>query len=173
MQDQSEITESDLCIACGMCCDNTLFGRVVVEKDEAEVLTDLEFEITEYDDGELSFDQPCPRLCDKKCEVYKDRPWTCQSYNCVTITKWRDGEISAEMAAANVAEALQAKEDLLELIGEKDHFTLRRDIAKKMAKSGHKLPSYAPQVEKLERILDEHFRTEDYWMVLGTQGHAE
>ncbi len=164
MPSRPEITESALCCACAMCCDNTLYGRVVIEAEEAVQLRALGIEVIEYDDGELSFDQPCPRIRKGICEVYEDRPWTCQSYVCETINAMRDDKIDAEEAKARVDMALAAKAELGRVIGTKDMFETRRALTDAIAEKGRKakLPPYAPQVFALERILDRWFRTDEY-----------
>ena len=163
-EDVPHPAESDLCLECGMCCDNTMFGRVVVEEDEARTIRGLGIEIIEYDDGELSFNQPCPRLCDKKCQVYESRPWTCESYVCETIKDLRRGDIFANEAQARIETVLGAKAALAKQAGDADLFEYRNAVTDAIegGEPPSAIPNCTPELVRLETLLNRWFRTEDY-----------
>lgn len=161
---KSHPAESDLCLSCGMCCDNTMFGRVVVDEDEARTIRRLGIEVIEYDDGELSFNQPCPRLCDKMCQVYKQRPWTCESYVCETIKDLRKGTIDAAEAQDRIDTVLDAKAALARQAGDVDLFEYRNTVtdALEEGEPASAIPECTPELVRLETLLNRWFRTEDY-----------
>lgn len=66
----------DLCRACGLCCDGTLFGLVPVTAEEAR-RTRLPLVRA------LGTPQPCAALgADRACGVYADRPGACRAFVC-------------------------------------------------------------------------------------------
>jgi uncharacterized protein len=76
----------DLCLACGMCCDGTLFDFVRLESaDNVALLKKLGMPVTRSrgKDPVSRFAQPCHALCkDRTCRIYTDRPSQCRSYEC-------------------------------------------------------------------------------------------
>jgi len=71
----------DICLACGLCCDGTLFSHVTLQdSDDSDALAILELE--QVDDAS-SFVQPCQVLgsCGS-CQVYHDRPVMCAKFEC-------------------------------------------------------------------------------------------
>ncbi|GAA0280280.1 hypothetical protein GCM10009127_21790 [Alteraurantiacibacter aestuarii] len=174
MSAEADPTESELCLACGMCCDNTLFGRVISSAEEAPQLRALGIQVIEYDDGEFSFNQRCPRLRGFKCEVYQSRPHTCQSYVCETINALRDGTITGQQAQSRITQTLAAKRDLALAIGDErdpqeDQAEARARVTEALGKGkrGHQLPGFAPQAMALERLLDRWFREDSYKTMTG------
>lgn len=76
----------DLCRACGLCCDGTLFDGVKLEAhDDAQKLKALGLPIT-TSRGKTPvarFPQPCGALCaDRSCRLYANRPWQCRVFEC-------------------------------------------------------------------------------------------
>lgn len=67
---------------CGLCCDGTLFGSVIVQPDELERLTRVKLHIVDQD-GALSLNQRCTALRGCLCDVYTERPAACAEYECL------------------------------------------------------------------------------------------
>ncbi len=148
-----------------MCCDNTLFGRVISSEEEAPKLREMGIEVIEYDDGEYSYNQPCPRLCERRCEIYRERPHTCETFACETIKSLRAAEITSEDVTERIRRTHAARENLARVLGgKKDMFDARTELTDAIAKTGRKtqLPHYASQVFALERLLDAWFREDSY-----------
>jgi uncharacterized protein len=97
----------DLCTACGMCCDGTLFDWVNLDPGELDDVSRLGLPV-ETVDGKTGFRQPCPRLSGSRCTVYAGRPGKCRKYECTTLAQLRKGEIAREEAQRRVASALTA-----------------------------------------------------------------
>ncbi len=155
-----------------MCCDNTMFGRVVVDEDEARTIRKLGIEVIEYDDGELSFNQPCTRLCDKMCQVYEHRPWTCESYVCETINDLRKGDIEQAEAQDRIDTVLDAKAALARQAGDVDLFEYRNTVtdALEEGEPASAIPECTPELVRLETLLNRWFRTDDYAKVVPKEG---
>ncbi len=99
----------DLCLACGLCCDGTLFGHVrLVAGDDAKKLKALGLPVVAPRTGSAAkrFPQPCAALCaDGTCRVYADRPAQCRSFECGVFKAARAGEIPFSNALRTVKQA--------------------------------------------------------------------
>ena len=75
-----------LCLACGLCCDGTLFDNVQLgPRDDAKHLRalGLPVAVTRGRAAVTFFRQPCAALCaDRTCRVYADRPGQCRAFEC-------------------------------------------------------------------------------------------
>ncbi len=147
-----------------MCCDNTMFGRVIVTKWEALRLRRKGIDVTTYDDGERSFDQPCPRLADGGCGIYKSRPHTCRAYICEMLKELRSGAIDGAEAQARIDRVQAAKAALLPQAEGQDLFLYRNAItdALEAGAEPNTLAGCTPELVELEGLLNQWFRTEDY-----------
>ena len=76
----------ELCLACGLCCDGTLFDNVRLGPgDDARQLKarGLPVEVSRAKTPVTYFRQPCSALCaDRTCRVYAERPAQCRSFEC-------------------------------------------------------------------------------------------
>lgn len=70
-----------LCTQCGICCDGTLYGSVVVAAHEVPRLQRIGLPIL-IEQGAATMRQPCAALRGLSCSVYADRPTTCGDYQC-------------------------------------------------------------------------------------------
>jgi uncharacterized protein len=123
-----ERSGSTLCLACGMCCDGTLFQTVELTADEVEpwrrrgltVLTDRDAP---------RFTQPCPHHQGGACSIYGDRPSTCERFRCPLLDKYTKGELSEEECLARVAQVKALARSLWAVIqAAPDRRTLRAGI---------------------------------------------
>jgi Fe-S-cluster containining protein len=95
----------ELCQACALCCDGTLFVRVSVTETEAAVLEKSGLATELRANNRRVLPQPCAALKGSKCGCYADRPATCREYVCLLATALEDGEVSFEGALKIVEEA--------------------------------------------------------------------
>lgn len=92
--------EADLCKACGMCCNGTLFHSVTVTEEERRKLGNGPEYFTD-EKGDLHMRQGCVHLsAENGCTVYKDRPAVCQKYSCLLLDRLRSGKLSPRQAQA-------------------------------------------------------------------------
>jgi Fe-S-cluster containining protein len=91
-----------LCTDCGLCCDGTFYGSVVVAEDEAARLGRVGLRVLQYD-GACGMPQPCTALRGCLCDVYADRPRACAAYECELRKSVKAGEQPLEDARAKIA----------------------------------------------------------------------
>lgn len=98
----SERDADDLCTECGLCCDGTFFGSVLVATTERERLERVGLRIVDAD-GARSMAQPCSALRGCLCAVYRDRPTACVQYQCLLRKRVVAGEVPLADARTTVA----------------------------------------------------------------------
>jgi Fe-S-cluster containining protein len=101
MEPRSAEECSDLCVSCGLCCQGALHDLVPLEEDELERALRLHLPVVESP-LRLAFRLPCPRLEDRRCTVYQERPRTCASYACGVLRAYSDGEIDGGTARERI-----------------------------------------------------------------------
>jgi Fe-S-cluster containining protein len=92
-----------LCMQCGLCCDGTFYGSVVVADDERPRLERVGLRIVQ-DGGATAMPQPCSALRGCLCAVYEERPTACAAYECVLRKSVSTGARSMDEAIAAVAQ---------------------------------------------------------------------
>jgi Fe-S-cluster containining protein len=107
----------ELCSACGLCCDGTLYGRVVLDTGEAEGLARLRLPVIQ-DGNERGLPQPCAAHGPDGCTIYEHRPRSCAVYECAVYRQLRHGEITAEAARSRVSEARRLADAVRALLPE-------------------------------------------------------
>ena len=143
---------STLCLACGMCCDGTLFTRVAVEPGEVARLEAHGLTLAERPEGGRALPQPCAALDGRCCTVYADRPAGCRRYRCNLLVALEEGEVGLADAEATVADAHARRARATEAAG------APLAQARRTLREGG-LPDAAVDVlHDLERFLDRHFR---------------
>lgn len=70
---------TNICLACGLCCDGTLIGHVQLANEELAAVKEV-MEIEESH-GHGFFLQPCKKFCNG-CAIYDKRPNHCASFEC-------------------------------------------------------------------------------------------
>lgn len=109
----SEKKVSDLCVACGLCCDGTLFPYAYVrDEEDRKIADDLGLTTAEIKD-KLFFNLPCPHFSGC-CTVYdKSRPHTCSAFFCPPIKKYQRNEQPFEEAEAQIRLFKEHRDKLL------------------------------------------------------------
>ncbi|MDQ8180052.1 YkgJ family cysteine cluster protein [Pelagicoccus sp. SDUM812005] len=117
----------ELCLACGMCCDGTLFDNVRLGADEdaaAVKALGLPVRFSRAKVPVAFFRQPCRALgADCTCSVYANRPAQCRSFECGVFKAAESGDIGYESAHRLVKQARKRAErarKLLRKMGERD-----------------------------------------------------
>lgn len=109
------MTPSDLCVACGMCCDGTMFNNVVCSKEEAEYMGTFGIgsKKAEKIDSYVFF-VPCPLHVNGSCSIYEDprKPKTCSGFKCTLLKRVLNNEVTPEQALVKVERMKKAKKDL-------------------------------------------------------------
>ncbi len=103
-----------VCVACGFCCDGTLFDRVEVSSKEKERLQDKGKFYTRSN-GEIRMRLGCQYLgSDGRCECYQKRPRKCRSYQCELLKSVEAGITSMQDAVNIVREARMLRDKSIE-----------------------------------------------------------
>ena len=109
-----------LCLACGLCCDGTLFDNVQLGPgDDAKKIKALGLPVT-VSRGRTPvtfFRQPCPALCaDRTCQVYADRPGQCRAFECGVFKDAHAGRITFAAALRLVKQARLKADNIRRLL---------------------------------------------------------
>jgi Fe-S-cluster containining protein len=91
---------SELCLACGLCCDGGLFDLVNLEDDDRARLAENGLGAPEH------LPHPCPHYISSACSIYAIRPFRCRDYQCRVLEHMLEGELSRDEAHALVDQAL-------------------------------------------------------------------
>jgi uncharacterized protein len=99
------LTISELCQACGICCQGALFRYALVTADEVARLSARGVPTTRRRNGALALRLGCTALKGTVCTIYDVRPRACDAYFCQLAQKLRGGLASPEDAMRLVAQA--------------------------------------------------------------------
>lgn len=109
-----------LCLACGLCCDGTLFDGVQLEPgDDPRRLQALGLPVTSFRGRQpvTRFAQPCSALCaDRACRLYADRPRQCRVFECGVFKAASAGQIDGATARRLVKRARQRADQVRRLL---------------------------------------------------------
>lgn len=103
-----EDASQELCVACGLCCDGTLFEWAgLALEDTPEQLRSSDIRCSQ-DSAQRRFDLPCHHHQQRRCTIYRAwRPRVCGSFKCQLLRRLESGEVSAEQALAIVEKTNQ------------------------------------------------------------------
>lgn len=111
-----------LCLACGLCCDGTLFDLVKLEaSDDAKrlVALGLPVKVSRGKTPIARFPQPCAALCaDRTCRLYADRPWQCRVFECGVFKDLKAGRTTLASALRTVKSARWRADKIRRLLRE-------------------------------------------------------
>jgi len=111
-----------LCLACGLCCDGTLFEHVRLgPADDAKILKarGLPVLVARTKPRIVHSLQPCAALCtDGSCRIYSDRPTQCRTFECGVYADLQAGRIRLAAALRLIKEARRRADRVLRLLRE-------------------------------------------------------
>lgn len=150
---------SGLCLACGLCCNGTLFSKVRLGTgDDADRLRELGFPVN--NDPSPEFAQPCLALgADCCCRIYGERPGQCRKFECALLTRVSAGKQSTEQALSLILSArsqAQTVRKLLRRLGnfhETQALSLRYQTTETAFRGGTLLPETNPE-ERAEAFAE-------------------
>lgn len=111
---------SNLCLACGLCCDGTLIGFVQLDPEELPAVKKV-MDIEEVN-GNGFFLHPCDKYCDG-CSIYSDRPKQCASFKCGLLKSLEQKELSFNSATQTIGVVKEKKMAIQKLLA-----TLQLDL---------------------------------------------
>jgi Fe-S-cluster containining protein len=135
----------DLCLACGLCCDSTLFDNVQLgPADDAKKVKALGLPVT-VSRGRtpvIFFRQPCTALCaDRTCQVYADRPVQCRTFECGVFKDARAGRITFAAALRLVKQARRKADNIRQLLRKLGDTNERRPLGDRFRRTQRRLES--------------------------------
>ncbi|WP_345163196.1 YkgJ family cysteine cluster protein [Nibribacter koreensis] len=101
---------TNICLACGACCDGTLIGFVQLEHEEVPRLKEI-MPIENADDIGF-FLQPCSKFCNG-CTIYPDRPKQCAKFECGLLSSFEQKHVDFH-TAVEIVKAVRQKRVALE-----------------------------------------------------------
>ena len=109
---------SQLCPACGLCCNGVLFGDVELQRgDNPKRLAELGMELFRKGRKQC-FHQPCACFDGKLCQIYAERPARCRTFECKLLQKTEAGEVTVPMALKSIADARRVTDAVRKLVRE-------------------------------------------------------
>jgi uncharacterized protein len=161
------IDSTNICLACGLCCDGTLIGFVQLSHEELPAIKKL-MDIEEASSDGV-FIQPCSKYCNG-CTIYLDRPKQCARYDCELLKSLQRKELDYNSAVEIVDEAKQRKsaiEEKLALLQVKlqsQSFYFKMAELKRLYQNNEHELSSTPDfkdliadIEQLDSLLSEKF----------------
>lgn len=137
-----------LCLACGLCCDGTLFDNVRLgPRDDAPALKalGLPVEVTRGRTPVTLFRQPCAALCaDRTCRVYADRPGQCRAFECGVFKDAQAGRIAFAAALRSVKNARRKADTIRRLLRQLGDTDEHRSLGDRFRRTQRRLESGDP-----------------------------
>lgn len=148
----------ELCRACGLCCDGTLFDVVKLEPgDDAPKLKGLglPIKVSRGKAAVARFPQPCAALCeDRTCRLYANRPWQCRVFECRVFKDAKAGRITYAAALRWVGRARRRADRIRRLLRELGDTDEHRALGERFHRTSERLESGAADVATKTRFAD-------------------
>ena len=171
-----------LCGACGLCCDGTLFDLVKLEAgDDAQRLLalGLPVAVSRGKTPVARFPQPCAALCeDRTCRLYADRPRQCQVFECGVFKDAKAGRISFAAALRVVKQARRRADKVRRLLRELGDTDEHRALGERFHRTSERLEAGNVDADMKARFADlslamHHLKLQSYnKFYTKTEGHA-
>lgn len=147
-----------LCVACGLCCDGTLFDLVKLEAtDNAPKLKQLGLpvKVTRGKVPVTLFPQPCAALCaDRVCRIYADRPWQCRVFECGVFKEAKSGRMTVEVAQRLVKQARKRADKARRLLWELGDHDEHRGLGERFHRVSERLEAGGADAETHAKFAD-------------------
>lgn len=106
---------SDLCLACGLCCDGSLFEHATLHPNEEEAARNLGLDVLGVSNTAPSFKQPCLAF-NSQCTIYDQRPQVCQKFRCKQLLRYSYNQASLQDGLAKISRARAMQAELATLL---------------------------------------------------------
>ena len=134
-----------LCLACGLCCDGTLFDNVRLGPgDDAKQLKSLGLPVSVSRSRTplTFFRQPCAALCaDRTCRLYADRPGQCRTFECGVFKDAHAGRINFAAALRLVKQARRRADHVRQLLRQLGDTEEHRSLNERFRRTQRRLES--------------------------------
>lgn len=147
-----------LCLACGLCCDGTLFDLVKLEAsdDAAKVKAlGLPVKISRGKVPVARFPQPCAALCaDRTCRLYADRPWQCRVFECRIFKDAKAGRVTFASALRIVKKARRRADGIRQLLRELGDTDEHRALGERFHRTSERMESASANAAAKTKYAD-------------------
>jgi Fe-S-cluster containining protein len=147
-----------LCLACGLCCDGTLFDNVRLEpSDQPKKLKALGLPVVVSRGKEpiTTFAQPCAALCqDRTCLAYADRPKQCRTYECMVYQGMEAGRIAPDAALRLVTRARRQADRVRKQLRQLGDTEEHRSLGERFHRMQERMEANPGDAEALARFAD-------------------
>lgn len=148
----------ELCRACGLCCDGTLFDLVKLEpSDDAAKLSalGLPIRVSRGREPVARFPQPCAALCaDRTCRVYAHRPWQCRVFECGVLKDAKAGRITLAAGLRLVGRARRRADKIRRLLRELGDTEEHRALGERFHRTSERLEAGEADAATKARFAD-------------------
>ncbi len=140
-----------LCLACGLCCDGTLFDNVRLGLgDDAQKMKALGLPVA-VSRGLTPvsfFRQPCTALCaDRTCRVYAARPVQCRTFECGVFKDAQAGRITFAAALRLVKQARRRADHIRRLLRQLGDTEEHRPLGDRFRRTQRRMESGSADAE--------------------------
>jgi uncharacterized protein len=147
-----------LCLACGLCCDGTLFDNVRLEPgDDAAQLKalGLPVKVSRGREPIARFPQPCSALCtDRTCRVYVHRPRQCRTYECMVYKEAAAGRLEHAAALRRVKSARRQADRVRKLLRQLGDTDEHRSVGERFHRMQERMEAESPGADALATFAD-------------------
>ena len=154
-----------LCAECGLCCNGAMFHMVILQPGEnPRALAALGLKIKRK--HSLAYmPQPCRAHSGGCCTVYEQRPQRCRIFECRTLLRLAQGEITESAAMEKIHDARRRFVHIQELLTRAGETNTEHPLAKRCGNitSDEAYPpavreTLAAALGEFEELLDADFR---------------
>jgi uncharacterized protein len=164
------VTEQ-LCLACGLCCDGTLFADVKLQPgDDPQRLRAAGLPVPRSG----CCRQPCAAFRGQRCTVYELRPVHCRRFECLLIKDATAGRISAAAALRTIQRTRTAAQEVRRLLRQLGDVNENLSLSLRMRRTSSRMQQGTVRAEeaasygcltvaylKLTSLLSKRFYTGD------------
>jgi len=115
-------------MACGLCCDGTLFDHVnLTAEDNAAALSSVGIELLP-DKFPQVLRQRCAAYKNASCTIYRNRPHACRSFRCRLLKAYEMSDIPYSEALRIIGEAVALRDGIkrdLRALGDGEDYSFR------------------------------------------------
>lgn len=140
-----------LCLACGLCCDSTLFRDAELQpEDDATRLAALGLPVTQRKalpgrngrSAILKLPQPCAALCaDRRCRIYEERPTRCREFECALLKSVGAGRLDTTGALRIIRQTQDCAQKIRRLLRELGDTDERLPLSRRFRQTRRRLES--------------------------------
>jgi hypothetical protein len=116
------VSDGNLCLECGLCCNGVIFADVELQSIEVKR---LKFKVQTLatpgkngQPGVAKLPQPCAAFDGCRCRIYAERPTYCRQFECLLLKNLNAGRIERSAAARIVRTAKEHADKVRTLLRE-------------------------------------------------------